>query len=433
MHISDSLRNIVTGLGAERDKSSAGRFALRRRLSQAETQALYETSWLGGKIVDLPADDATSNWRAWSGSKPVVETLEEAERRLQIRQRVRDALVLSARDGGAALLIGAGGEPWQPLDPAAVGKGVLQFVHAVSRWDLSVEAGLERDPRSPWFTQAKMWRMFLPGGGTVRIHPSRVIPFAGTGPAADRLSRDDPWGDSVYERLHDAIRDATAMLQGIAHLTQEMKLDIVSVPGLNVGALNEEYRRAIISRFGLANAMKGITNALVLDAEEEWKQKTLTFQGIPEILDRLLTVVAGAADMPVTRLLGRAPAGLNATGQADLEAYYTMIRARQETRLRPALEPLDEILVRSALGRRPRGLYYEWRSLWSLAETDQADVHLKRAQAARHLASTGLFDPAVLRKAVAAQCIEDGFLPGIGDAPEQTAPAKPPTEPAGED
>ena len=431
MHISpihDSLRNLATGLGAERDKGAAGRFALRRRLNQAEILAMYRHNWFAGKVVDLPASDATSAWRAWNGAQGAVEAMEDIERRLQLPQRLRDALTLSARDGGSALLVGAGGEPWLPLDPATVQKGAVQFVHVVSRWDLSVEDGIERDPRSPWFGQARMWRMILPNGGQVRIHPSRVTVLV-PGPAADRFGMDDPWSDSVYERLHDAIRDATSLLQAIATMTQEMKLDVVSIPGLNENASREEYRQALISRFMLANAMKGVTSALILDAEEEWDQKTLNFQGIPEVLDKLLSVVAGAADIPVTRLLGRSPAGMNATGQSDLEQYYSRIAMQQRTVITPALERLDEILIRSALGRRPRGLYCEWRPLWNMAETELSDVRLKHAQAARQLAATGLFDRDVLRRAITAQCEEDGFLPGIGDAPASGVPAKQPTEP----
>ena len=38
-----------------------------------------------------------------------------------------------------------------------------------------------------------------------------------------------------------------------------------------------------------------------------------------------LQVAAGAADIPVTRLLGQSPAGLSATGESDTRNYYDMI------------------------------------------------------------------------------------------------------------
>ena len=61
-----------------------------------------------------------------------------------------------------------------------------------------------------------------------------------------------------------------------------------------------------------------------------------------------LQVAASAADIPVTRLLGQSPAGLSATGDSDTRNYHDMIAARQELDLRPQLERLDALLLRSA-------------------------------------------------------------------------------------
>ncbi len=60
-----------------------------------------------------------------------------------------------------------------------------------------------------------------------------------------------------------------------------------------------------------------------------------------------LQVAAGAADIPVTRLLGQSPAGLSATGDSDTRNYYDMIAARQELDLRPQLERLDRLIAHS--------------------------------------------------------------------------------------
>ncbi len=50
----------------------------------------------------------------------------------------------------------------------------------------------------------------------------------------------------------------------------------------------------------------------------------------------------------MTRLLGQSPAGLSATGDSDTRNTYDMIAARQAIDLRPQLERLDRILLRSA-------------------------------------------------------------------------------------
>jgi phage-related protein (TIGR01555 family) len=292
-----------------------------------------------------------------------------------------------------------------------------------SRWNISV-GEMIRDPYSDWFGEPEEYRLSLPDGRYLAIHPSRVVPFIGI-PRTDMWADVEPWGESVYERMHDAIRDATSAAQVSASLLQEAKIDVVKIPGLSENVIRADYRAAVMQRFGLAMAAKSLNNALILDAAEEWEQKTLTFQGLPEIMEKLLQIVAGAADMPVTRLLGRSPAGLNSTGQADLEAYYTMVRGRQQTHIRPALERLDEVLIRHATGRKPRNLYYEWRSLWSPAVTDLADVNQKHAAAVLSYAQSGVFAPEVLQAAAVNQLEEDSFLPGIGEFVKVDPEAKP--------
>lgn len=413
--LTDSLVNLVSNLGnPEKDRGAQGRFMSRPSLSRAEIDVLYSRVWIGGKLVDIPAEDSTREWRQWNGSKAAIEALEEVERAHRIRQKVNLALKWAAKDGGAALILGAGGNPDQPLDPASVGRGGLRWVHVLTRWELSTSA-LIRDPESPWFGEPEFYRMTLNDGRFIDIHPSRVVPFVGV-PRADMFARMEPWGDSVFERLHDAIRDAISSSQTAASMLHEAKIDVVKIPGLSENVVRADYRNMVLQRFGLAMALKSLNNTLLLDAAEEWEQKQLHWQGLPEIIEKLLQIVAGAADMPVTRLLGRSPAGLNATGVADLEAYYTMVRARQQNILRPAIERLDEILIRAATGRKPRGLFYEWRSLWSPAVTDLAEVNYKHAQAIEAYSRSGVFTTEALQRAAINQLEEDSFLPSIAEA-----------------
>ena len=60
--------------------------------------------------------------------------------------------------------------------------------------------------------------------------------------------------------------------------------------------------------------------------------------------------ISGAAEIPATRLFGRSPQGLNATGESDLKIYYEKIGQLQQTYLRPALERLLPVMEISAFG-----------------------------------------------------------------------------------
>jgi phage-related protein (TIGR01555 family) len=424
LNIADNLVNLTTGLGTSKDRSTQAQFTPRAKLPRSVLDSLYAVSWLGGKVVDVPAETAASReWRQWNGSRAQIQAMETEEDRLRVRAAVTSALKFAAKDGGSAILLGAGGDPATELDIASIPKGGLQFIHVVSRWDLAVTE-MNRDPMSPYYGQAREYRIYSGDGAYTAIHPSRVVPFIGI-PRADAYREQDPWGDSVYERLHDPIRDTIAAMQTAASLLSEAKVDVIQIKGLSEGVVRADYRNAVMQRFGLAMALKSVHNSIVLDAEETWTQKQLTFQGIPDIIDRLQQAVAGAVNVPVSILFGRSAAGLNATGQADLESFYTYIKNVQQTMLRPALERLDAALIRSATGRSaPRNLFYEWRTLWSPAATDLADVNYKHAQAVEAYSRSGIFTPEALQSASINQLSEDNFLSGI-DLAIQTAPGAP--------
>ena len=136
--------------------------------------------------------------------------------------------------------------------------------------------------------------------------------------------------------------------------------------------------------------MKSINNLLLLGDGETWSRQSIDFAGLPEMVRTFLQVAAGAADIPVTRLLGQSPAGLSATGDSDTRNYYDMIAARQELDLRPQLERLDALLLRSA-GVDAAFLRFAFRP------RTVAEDALSRAQTTL---SSDRLDPAVTRRTV---------------------------------
>jgi hypothetical protein len=128
-------------------------------------------------------------------------------------------------------------------------------------------------------------------------------------------------------------------------------------------------------------------------------------------------MAAGGADIPATRLFGREPTGLQATGESDLRNYYDRIAADQKVRLTPLLSPLDEVLIRHTFGDRDPDIHYNWAPLWQMNDSEKADINFKNAQSFQIDVNTGLINPDVLRIARENYLTEDGFLyPGFEGA-----------------
>lgn len=413
----DSLRSLVgemAGIGSARDKGSAAHYTW-DRVSPAEIRAMVETSWIAARAIEQPAADMTSRWRTWQGKSSDVAAIEAEEQRIGLQAKVATALTLTARDGAGLLLVGAGdGNSAEPLEPASLGKGGLGWIQVMARDQVSV-GPLIRDPANPWYGQPAEYRLAF-DGSYVPIHPSRVCLFV-PAPVLDWHLTNEPWGTSVLQRAYRPIADLEQTLRAIQHLLFESKQDIVAIEGLNRGVTNPEYRSAIISRFALANMMKGLFSTLLMDKAEEITTRQLDLgAGLPETVDRLVIQVCGALDIPASRLFGRSSAsGLQAStaGESDDERYFNSLSSKQRTMVGPALRTIDECLVRSALGRRPRASWYSWNPLWADRAEVQAEVRLKHSQAAKNLADAGLVDRAALGKAVVSQSEDDGWLPAL--------------------
>lgn len=409
----DSLQNFVAGLGTSRDKASASTYAT-PALSEQELSDMYRTSWLARKIVDIIPLDATRQWRNWQADREQIEALEAEEKRLGLRVKIKEALTKARLFGGAGIYIGTRDtNPAQPLNPERIGAGGLLYLAVIPRQQLSA-VELESDPANPRFGLPKMYQL-ASGTGVQMIHPSRIVAFIGAALPDNTLAagREYGWGDSVLTSSLDAIKHADSTLANVASMVFESKVDVVKIPGFMEQIGDKLYRSRLYERLQLAGIAKGVNGMLVLDSEEEYETKQLGFGQLPEITDRFLQIVSGAADIPATRLLGQSPAGLSATGESDTRNYYDRIRAVQELEIGPAMQVLDECLIRSALGNRPPELHYTWASLWQSTPEQRATTGKTVADTIVALNNTRLWPADVMAQTATTMLVEHGAAPGL--------------------
>jgi len=421
--VRDSLTSLVSRMGTERDKA-ATTFYTHAVMTDEQLIAAYSSSWLPRKIVDIPALDACRKWRDWQAKKAQIEAIEEEEKRLNVKGKVLEAAKKGRLFGGAALYIGTGeANPALPLDVERVGKGGIRYLNVITRRQLSA-GEIDRNPESEWYGRPGSYTLSGANGMQIEIHPSRLVLFTGAMPADDEITGNpwQGWGDSVLQSTLDAIKNADSTAGNIASLVFEAKIDIIRIPDFMANLNNEAYRSKILERYSLANMSKGINGTLLLDKEEEYETKSAQLAGLTDILMAFMQIVSGAADIPVTRLLGQSPAGMNSTGASDMKNYHDRIQSMQELEFQPAMRRLDECIERSA-GVVDPDVYYRWSPLEQMSEKERAEIFKTTADAARQLVGTGTGQEIVPREAVSDalvnRLVEDGVLPGLDAAIEQ--------------
>ena len=418
----DTLINFLSGLGVPGRDKAASSFWSYTPLTQQDVETAYRSNWIARKLVDIPAYDATRAWRAWQTDTDKSEKLEDLESELKVSRHLRNALIMARLYGGSALILGVDrGRSSDELDIKSVRKGDFKFIVPVSRYALGT-GPLITDVMSPNYGKPEYFTRNLTSSTAspleYQIHPSRVIIMQGMG-LPDPFSSGEIWGDSVLQVCLDAVQGATGVVQAVATLVQEAKIDVIKIPDLSQNLATQEYTSQLINRFQLANSAKSIINTLLLDKEEEWQRITADMNGLPEILKMFLLIASGAADIPATRMLGQSPVGLNATGDGDLRNYYDRINSEQTNVMSPALTVLDDVLIASCFGSRNPSIYYEWNSLWQITEEERANVAQIKAKTFQIDATVGLIDQEALRIGRQNQLIEDGFYPGLEEALEE--------------
>lgn len=231
----------------------------------------------------------------------------------------------------------------------------------------------------------------------------------------------DAWGDSVLNGVLDAVMRVDTTAANVASLVFEAKINVIKIPDFmdKLRAGGSAYEQQVIRRFMLAAMSKGINGDLLLDASEEFEQKNASFGGLPEVMDRFMQLVSGASDVPMTRLFGMSPGGLNSTGESDDRSYYDRVAVTQALEIEPALSVLDECLIWSALGERPADLWYSWRPLWQPSAKERAEVGKLQMETLAVLQGMQAVSTEALGQTAVNALTESGAFPGLESAADE--------------
>lgn len=350
----DGLVNVASGLGTRKSKRSHNQFTYSILNDFFQLDAAYQSSWLARAIVDYPAEDMVREWRTIKSEG--ADLIRAEEDRLQVPAMVSEATSWARLYGGAGILMITNQPLDKPLRPEKIKKGDLYRLIVVDRFDMTPLSLNQTNILAANYLQPEFYTI---GTGSQVIHWTHVARFAGAKLPRRQRAQTQGWGDSELRKCLDDVMDIVASKDGIAELLQEANVDIIKREGLS-DELASDQDDAITSRYALFSLMKSSINLALLDGEETYDRKTLDLGGVVPVLDLLMTWISGAADIPVTRLFGTSAKGLNATGEGDMDNYFNGLSSKRMTQVDPGLRMLDEVLVRSAIGRWIDDFNYVW-------------------------------------------------------------------------
>lgn len=379
----DSFQNFAasTGIGASTVASGAtyGFNPVTRNHTLCEFS--YRGSWIVRTIVDAVAEDMTREQiDIESDMAPdQIDKLVSFMNRNQVWDRLQECIKWSRLYGGClAVIMIDGQKPETPLDVDRVDVGQFKGLMVMDRWmvwphldDPVKELG--KDYGLPRFYEVVSDARVIPH---MKIHYTRVIRMDGVNLPYWQRMAENYWGLSVLEPLWDRLLAFDSTTQGAAQLVYRAHLRTLKIEKLReLIAFGGPAYDAIIQQLRqirLYQANEGLT---LLDSTDEFETHAYNFGGLSDVLIQFAQQLSGAAQIPLVRLFGQSPAGLNATGDADIRNYYDAINSRQETMLRQPVQMLLELCSRSLFGEPlPAGFNFSFAPLWQMSDTEKGTV-----------------------------------------------------------
>jgi phage-related protein (TIGR01555 family) len=370
----DGFRNAVTGVGTARSKASYGGYDRDYLLDFETLESLFESNDLAAVIVSKIVEDAfrTPFSLECDDSDPdddrddVREVLRKWDE-LGCTKALVDGGVFARLKGNAGVILvvrGAGGLA-TPLDD----EKVTELVELIP-WDAEDMSEAtwypNGDPETYWWTPPPK------GGstpGTIQIHETRLIKFAGTRTTPRGRRRNRGWDHSVLQRVYAALRSFDGMFGSTDSMFADASQAVFKLQGLiqSLAESDGSGEKDVMTRLQLMDLMRSASKAVMLDAgdetgvgrEEFSVVERPTLAQLDGVMNVYLIRLAAAARMPLTVLLGMSPGGMDATGESDMILYYNTVDTYRRMEQEPVILRLVRMIART-LGKDAS----TWKVCW---------------------------------------------------------------------
>lgn len=404
----DSLQNFAAALGYGTDTLlSAGTYGF-NPITRVRTllEWIHRGSWLGGVAIDLVADDMTRAGIQLKGDiDPTdIEEIEEAMTFYEVWNRINDTIKWSRLYGGSLGLFLVDGQNLQtPFRIDTVGKDQFKGLLVLDRWmveptlqDLVTEMG-------PNLGMPKFYRVTAqaPAFSGKSIHYSRVFRLEGIHLPYWQALMENLWGISIIERLYDRMISFDSATMGAAQLAYKSYLRTYKIKNFReIVAAGGPALAGLVKQVNFMRQTQTNEGITLLDGEDEFEaHETSAFAGLSDVILQLGQQLAGALQIPLVRLFGQSPAGLNSTGESDLRTYYDGINQQQNRYLKDPVTKIYRCMAQSLGKKVPEGFSIDFNPLWQLTDEQKSNVAKSTTEAVLSAQGAGLVsDQVALRE-----------------------------------
>lgn len=367
-------------------------------------------------MAETLADDVIRMWgRVVSSGEADADKCQQIEaelKRIDMRAVVKTIVEHDQLYGGAHAYIKlrddeANRELPLLLKPYSVPKGSFEGLRVVEPYWVTPNFYNSIDPTAADFYKPSSWWMLGTLTHATRLQTliSRPVPdmlkpaYSFRGVSMTQLAM--PYVDN-WLRTRQSVSDTVKQFSVSGVLTD---LQQMLLPG---AALN------LAGRAQLINQLRDNRNILFLDkATEEFFQINTPLSGLDALQAQAQEQQSAVSRIPLVKLLGITPTGLNASSDGEIRVYYDRVSGYQANVLMSLMLNVIRIIQLSTFGEIDEDISWEWNELYEMTALEAADARAKDADTDTKYIEAGVIAPEDVRKRLSSD--PNSLYAGVAD------------------
>lgn len=422
----DSFQNVLarTGFGVPNLMEGTKYPITRLTKDYNLMNSLYRNSWIARRIIDTIPLDMMKNWIKYETEldPEMLDILNRVERVTRLRHSLLIGLEWGRLYGGAAALMMIEGQEEileEPLDLDSIMPGDFKGLLVVDRWSgCYPQLELVDDISDPDFGLPKYYQFTDQAKQkTYSVHHSRVLRFIGDELPNWERQAESYWGASKIESLFEELKKRDNTSANIAGILFRANLNVLKISDMGemLTGTNAKAQQDFYTTIQAQNWLMNNFGMFLMSKDDDFQNVTNKFEGLDDVYESFMMDVSGAAQIPVTKLFGRSPAGMNATGESDMRNYYDVIENNQESHLRPVLEKLLPVMCMSTFGMIPDDIDFSFNPIETPNDEDLGNTVKWKTEALYGAHDRGILSTRTVLKELKQMGDTTGFFTNITD------------------
>ena len=192
-------------------------------------------------------------------------------------------------------------------------------------------------------------------------------------------------GISLTQFMQNKVKSAESIRQSLADIFLRFRTNIIRTPSLLSMDKETLKQRVELINMGINNF-----STLLLSDTENFEQSITPISGLDKIYAQALETIASSARIPINKLFGQTPTGLNNSGLYDIANFYDTIKGYQINTIKPLIDKILKMLLNEKIEYREVEASFIFNPLEKLNDLELAQVKNTEADFYTKLIQAGI-------------------------------------------